>query len=197
MRVMTTQAIPLQGIALVRFAHGLFPALVTFQTEAVRLLHQQKRLLALMGGMTGCTSLDEWGMNIFLLIMTAIMTSVTHLFLLLKQQPGIGGIMACVTGRAVAFSHRFVDGNRVRLRSHVWMTTQTQLRFFLAQIGAANEAMGQMAGITIFIPNRSMHYPLLEFCHHLGMAIHTGFPGLLGRCFPHAEKQQEPRNNTD
>jgi len=131
MRVMAAQTVPFQKIPLVRFAHGLLAALVALETEAVRLLNQQAGLLALMGGVTGNTSLAEWGMDIFFLKKSAIMASVAQLFLLLLQQAGIGGIMACVTGGTIPLFHRLVAGNRARIRRHGLMAAQTQLRFFL------------------------------------------------------------------
>lgn len=131
MRVMATQAISLQEIPLMGFAHGVLAALMTLETEAVRFLHQQAGMLALMGGVTADTSFAEWSMNILFFILTAIMTSVADLFLLFQQQAGIRGVMACVTGGAVPFSHRLMDGNRARFRSHGLMATQTQIRFIL------------------------------------------------------------------
>lgn len=118
MRVVAAQTVPLQKIPLVRFAHGFLAALVALETEAVRLLHQQAGLLALMGSVTGSTSLAEWGMDIFFLEKGAIMASVAQLFLLLQQQTGIGGVMACVTGRTIPLFHRLVAGNRARIRRH-------------------------------------------------------------------------------
>jgi hypothetical protein len=198
MRVMAVQTLPFQGIALVRFAHGLFSALMAFETKTVRLLHQQTGLLALMGSMTGNTSLAERGVNIFFLKMRARMTSVAKLFLFLQQQPGIGGIMACMAGRTIAFFYRLMAGTRARFRRQGLMTAQTQVRLFLPQKRAADYAMGQMASIAIFLPDRRMDNPLLELCHHLGMAIHARLPGLLSRRFPHAgNQQQHPRNNTE
>lgn len=131
MRVMAAQTVSLQKIPLVRFAHGFLAALVALETKAVRLLHQQAGLLALMGGVTGNTSLAEWGMDIFFLKTGAIMASVAQLFLLLQQQAGIGRIMACVTGRTIPLFHRLVDGNRARLRRHGLMAAEADIRFFL------------------------------------------------------------------
>ena len=131
MGVMTTQTIPLQKIPLVRFAHGFLAALVTLETKAVRFLYQQKRIFALMGSMAGNTSLAEWSMDILFLILNTIMASVTNLFLLFQQQSWIGGVMACVAGGAVPFSHRIVDGNRARLRRNGLMAAETQIRFIL------------------------------------------------------------------
>lgn len=131
MRVMAAQTISLQKIPLVRFAHGFLAALVALETEAVRLLHQQAGLLALMGGMTGDTSLAEWGMDIFFLKTGAIMASVAQLLFLLQQQAGIGGIMACVTGRTIPLFHRLVDGNRARFRRDGLMAAKADIRFFL------------------------------------------------------------------
>lgn len=56
--------------------------------------------------------------------------------------------------------------------------------------------MRQMTGITVFIPDRGMDNPLLEFCHHVGMTIHARFPGLLRKSFlPAGKQQQQTRNN--
>ena len=131
MRVMAAQTVPFQQIPLVRFAHGFLAALVALETKAVRLLHQQAGLLALVGSVTGSTSLTEWGMDIFFLKKGAIMASVAQLFLFLQQQAGMGGIMACVTGGTIPLFHRLVAGNRARIRRHGLMAAQTQLRFFL------------------------------------------------------------------
>ena len=198
MRVMAIQALPLQDIALVRFAHGFLSAFMALEAEAVRLLHQQTGLFALVGSMTGNATLAKGGMNIFFLEMRAFMTSVTKLFLVLQQQPGIGGVMACMAGGTVPLFYRLMAGNRARFRRQILMAAQTQFRLLLPQKRAADYAMGQMACIAIFLPDRRMDNPLLELCHHLGMAIHARFPDLLGRRFPHAgNQQQHPRNNTE
>lgn len=131
MGAMAAQTVPFQKIPLVRFAHGFLAALVALETEAVRLLHQQAGLLALMGGVAGSTSLAERGMDIFFLKKGAIMASVAQLFLLLQQQAGIGGVMACVTGGTIALFHRLVTGNRARIRRHGLMATEAEIRFFL------------------------------------------------------------------
>jgi len=114
------------------FAHGFLAAFVTLETETVRFLRQQAGMLALMRSVAAHAPLAEWRMNILFLILTAFMTSVAEFLLFLDQQAGMGRIMACVTGGAVPFSHRLVDGNRARFRRNRLMAAQTQIRLILS-----------------------------------------------------------------
>jgi hypothetical protein len=131
--------------------------------------------------MTTLTALLQGWVDVFLLEVTLVMAAKAGLFRGDMEQLWIFRIMGSVAATAFALFHRGVRRFLTRGGGKCFVAGIAELRLFLAEEDATDQAVGKVTLVAAFLLNGGMDIALFLSLTQLWMAIKTFFCHRLGR----------------